>query len=413
MKEKKNIIIIIVAIIVFLLCSIIACIILFNRKKTIVNKDFTAIPIEEIKVDRNGKNIELYYCDIKNMDGSSDLFIMDTLLFDECSPFNITCESQDCEFAVSSEKTNYNKPDFMLVKDGNYYSIFDRNNRLLAREIGKDLIDQGKTLYPSKDSFGITTSGYLFAGFTIDTDAQGDVIIYNATTKTQSDIIKNTDLHCGGDEENGCNSQLRYFTDYQVLSYNSGNKYQLYNISNGKIDLELDINPFVIGTREKYYFASNNKIYDNKGKLLRDNLTAVKQQDDNIYIYADNKIQKVNNNLKTEKEVSNVNNFYMTGKNFVLVYMDNQLKLLNSNFDVEKELIHNFNENDYRVNISTSGNLTYNNKEGIWISVSVLNADMKNQLRSEHPELTSEEIGYYFYYNKDANEFDKVYSNMD
>ena len=318
-------------------------------------------------------------------------------------PFTISCETKSCSFEMANADRT-----LILIKDGKTYSVVTIDDKLIAREVAKDLINKGNKLFPDANVFGKTVSGDLYVGFNVGEQYSEKVVLYNISKDTNSGILKDTDFYCG-DDEYGCPDNITKYTDYYLLP-KTKKELGAYNIVENKWeDFTFPYNLFMIGNDQKKYFATqyikyetyfqDGTIIDLNGKVIKKNLNYVGSYKDNIYIQTNDNLQKLDVNLNQQKQISNVTKTYMSGKDFILVNLNGKLMLYDNDLNVLATFIEDFNEDRYFVHTALSGWFTDQGKNGIYIVVE------DDELEDDTSEMGQ---GYEYYYIPSTGETGKI-----
>ena len=385
-NKKKVITIVIISIVVVLaIAGVIVYLLLsgaFDAKDNKPQDETTTTETTTTQVPRVGKELTLYvktttYTDVPT-DNSYNVITdkkstsnYNNIKYDY-KPFTISCENTSCEYVTSSYLDN-----LIVIKDGKYYSMVNMEDKLLGREIGKKLVNEGNKIVFTEYGLGKTASGDVYAVAEIGKEYSGNVVVFNATKGTSSEVIKDSDLYCGDGEE-GC-PETKY-TDYYFFSIGESGPLKVYNIVDQKWeDFTIPSGSFAIGNETKSYYATqyiNNKytqqdgtILDTKGNVVMKNLNYVGSYEDKIYVQKNDALQKLDINLNEQKQITNITETFMVGKDFVLVNMNGKIKLFDGELNELTTFIDDYDTSKYYIHTALSGWFTDHGKNGIYIVI--------------------------------------------
>ena len=306
--------------------------------------------LKAIDLDRHGKQLTMYSSGTNEYKSYRSEKPENVLINKE---FKITCVYNDCEEAHSFTDK------YILIKDGDYLSVYDDNDNIYAYDIGKELVEQGNTISMDPIIRKFPT-GEIYVALNVDNDNNDhrQLAIYNINNGKRSQLF-NSNNWCLN--SSGCKEVLYDLTNYYFVSDSVKNKTYAYDITNMEIKYEMGYSSYkLVGVYPNYYFAMSDyddtnkiwfaKLYDLKGKLLMDNLTTVKQFNDYIFVEENNTVKRYDSNLKYQKELPDAR-LMEVGRNFVLVVRGKKLELFDSDFNYLVTLTETYDKSINDVNI--------------------------------------------------------------
>ena len=417
-KSRKKTIFIIIAIIFIVAVVIILVLDNYNRKDKQYVSDYLTSPTGVVNEDeRKGKKIKL----IKMIEGK-DWYVSDYVPNEDVEGvFEVTCFTYECKKYTHSYDGN-----LIVLKDGDYFTVVNNDNKLIAKDLGKDL------KYPSNIWVGKTVSGDIF----VSIESIDGTVIYNITSGKRSDYLKGNNI-----EENvydhGLLVDLYKNTNYHIL-LNGGN-IDVY-------DIQTFEKAFEIKNRELLYSFGNDTttyinvydqendlrkdideltkdIYDVKGNKVLSDLRYVRETKESIFIEKNKQIQQLDYNLNVLKTIDNAI-IVDSSEDYLLIRKNNELLLYDSNLNLLATLDGDYDKQNIRTYVYP--NKCFDTENNGKICGAKVEIGLKNQadidkfakeypkLKEDYDETEDKRIihGYYYYYDNSTKTIVKIPDNI-
>ena len=403
-KKGGAIIVIIVLLLLVLIMAIAVVVVLFvlkpnGGKSDNGNGNSTSVTAITTEVNNNtGKVLEAYiYTYVDDVNEKRYLFTDSAHASGERQKVEIKCQSNDCSFAGAQYWVTEEEKLFAIIEDGKSFFAVNKDGNYIAKDIGSDLVKDGKKLYFEDPAFGVTESGIYYAGANVGEEGS---VVFNINNNTHSGIIKDADLEWCEDSLCGISVLDLFVIPTDMSEDNIGSK--VYNLETGKIDFEVDGFLDLYKSGDVYYFTTTSKTYDTKGNVIA-NVGISGNCDDSLYTIENNKLQMRNSKFEVVKEVDSIDKFVMSGKGFVVALSTSKLQLFDQDLNLYTTLMENYNDKDYYIDTYSSGWWTNEGEteEGIFVIVDVVTNGAIEQFKKDNPQLNysdDDDIYCYEYY---------------